>query len=557
MSSSHISFQSLVCLSANREGSKHKFGPRGGKVLIRNGQIAIDTPGVLTCTSRGVVPHLSRDNVKRTRAIKWVHIPFESFLEHRPPIPTLQPQSGETPRINTLLGFPQEEYVLSMSLRNSADGQEMPANTNAYVTANCIRGMRKASLDWRSYVDSCKPDIIFSLSDTPFTPAPYSQKRLTKSIERSALWLADMLQYPETGPITRPGNIFVQMAGGASAPARSAFAESLVEGLQGKEAEAMRPLKCLDEGVAGYVVEMVPLRLSIQGFHDPSPNPATVTSLIQASLSSLSLSKPRLVTCTRGPHEIIRLVCDVGVDLFDTHWAQHAADVGVALDFHFPAPKTTVELELGHNLYDTKYERDFTSFTSHDLDSSTFCPCPACSPSSVPSSEIIRHSFVDEPGSNVSTSRNPSYTKAFLHHLLHTHEMSAHSLLAMHNITVMDAFFAGIRQLISQDDLSLFEAEVDRFFETYAEDTETGDTGARDERNMLKDDTQVNVFKAAEKAWKEVELLRGKGRLARENEKAKAESTTAANAILTKEMEEKGIEGGSEAVVPMLPDTGL
>jgi queuine tRNA-ribosyltransferase len=31
-----------------------------------------------------------------------------------------------------------------------------------------------------------QPDIAFALSDTPFTAAPHSQKRLIKSIERSA-----------------------------------------------------------------------------------------------------------------------------------------------------------------------------------------------------------------------------------------------------------------------------------------------------------------------------------------------------------------------------------
>jgi queuine tRNA-ribosyltransferase len=40
--------------------------------------------------------------------------------------------------------------------------------------------------DWRSYVLTMQPDIAFALSDTPFTAAPHSQKRLTKSIERSA-----------------------------------------------------------------------------------------------------------------------------------------------------------------------------------------------------------------------------------------------------------------------------------------------------------------------------------------------------------------------------------
>ncbi|KAJ3863530.1 hypothetical protein EV359DRAFT_82297 [Lentinula novae-zelandiae] len=105
--------------------------------------------------------------------------------------------------------------------------------------------------------------------------------------------------------------------------------------------------------------------------------------------------------------------------------------------------------------------------------------------------------------------------------------MSAHSLLAMHNITVMDAFFAGIRGLISHNNASIFEAEIRRFFDTYMEDI--------DDMSRM----ETSVFERAEKAWGEVELLRGKGRIARETERVKAESAAAANEVLKKEMEEK------------------
>ncbi|KAJ4473607.1 tRNA-guanine(15) transglycosylase-like protein [Lentinula aciculospora] len=525
--SSSISFD-ISSTGASANGSK--FVPRVAKLLIR--QIAIDTPGLLVCSSRGVVPHLSRDNVTRTKGIRWIHVPFESFLEHKPPVPTLQPQQGQSPRINSFLRFPEEEYVLSVSLRDPADRREMPANTNVFVTANCIRGVRKVTpSDWRSYMLSCNPDVVFSLSDIPFRTPPYSQKRLTKSIERSALWLADMLSTADADEDLKstPANIFVQMAGGVSVPARRAFAESLVEVLHGKEAESVQPLKCLDEGVAGYVFDMASVcRKEVQDF---SPNPSTIASLFQASLSALPPNKPRLATSACGPHKMLCLIRDVGIDLFDTYWAQHAANIGVALDFSFPAPALTGKHHLGHNLYDIVYARDFTSMTSNrniNINPPAVCLCPACSPSSTPPPNIIRHSSVD--GQRPSVSSNPPYTKAFLHHLLHTHEMSAHSLLAMHNITVMDAFFTGIRDSISQNNVSLFEAEVQRFFEMYREDT---DDTADDDQSL----TEPNVFKAAEKAWSEVDLLRGKGRLARESERENAESATAANEVSKKAME--------------------
>ncbi|KAF5382905.1 hypothetical protein D9757_006397 [Collybiopsis confluens] len=237
----------------------------------------------------------------------------------------------------------------------------------------------------------------------------------------------------------------------------------------------------------------------------------------------------------RGPHDILRLISDVGVDVFDTSFCQGAADVGVALDFSFP-PADSPRRDLGYNLYDTKYREDFTTFTD---DRRSPCGCAACSPTSA-ISEIICHSSVDGPTSD-TTSPNQPYTRAFLHHLLHTHEMSAHSLLAMHNITIMNSFMAGIRAMISQNDVRLFESEVKRFFKIYIEDADGEMTH--------------NVFSEAKRAWREVELLRGKGRLARESEREKADAANAANAanaLLKWEMEENIVEGGPEVAVPTL-----
>jgi queuine tRNA-ribosyltransferase len=76
--------------------------------------------------------------------------------------------------------------------------------------------------------------------------------------------------------------------------------------------------------------------------------------------------------------------------------------------------------------------------------------------------------------------------------------MSAHALLVMHNLAVLDAFFAGVRGLIL-DAPENWDAEVLKFGEQY-------------------DETMV-VFERAKARWKEVELARGKGRLAREKEK--------------------------------------
>lgn len=235
--------------------------------------------------------------------------------------------------------------------------------------------------------------------------------------------------------------------------------------------------------------------------------------LLCASLERLPVSKPRIAHSSLSPHEMLRLIQRVGIDLFDAHWAQRAADVGIALDFSFPLPEGHPALEggrtrraIGHNLYDETYAHDFSAFSS-DLPE---CPCIACAPR-VPTTRIV-HSGMDEPAPNAGA-RLPSYTRAYLHHLLHTHEMSAHSLLVVHNLAVLDAFFAGVRRVLgglgSDLDIDTFAREVDRFEAEY--------------------DGDIAIFDEARARWLEVDRARGKGRLARE--KVKQQEATLGTAV--------------------------
>jgi len=61
-------------------------------------------------------------------------------LEHVPPVPTLQP--GNNP-LHTFLGFNPTKHILSMSLRDPADGREITPNGKDAVSALCVRGVRK------------------------------------------------------------------------------------------------------------------------------------------------------------------------------------------------------------------------------------------------------------------------------------------------------------------------------------------------------------------------------------------------------------------------------
>ncbi|KAF9226279.1 hypothetical protein BS17DRAFT_536613 [Gyrodon lividus] len=491
-------------------------------------------------------------------------------------------QTGPCP-LHKFLGFDMRRHITSLCLRDPLDTREMPPNGNSYVSANCIRGVRKVTpSEWRNYVYKMQPDIVFALADTPFTPPPHSQKRVTKSIERSAAWIADVLR-PMPGNASsseaqslrtsqHPLNVFVHMAGGTSLPAREAFAYGLREKLHGLEAEATKPLQFLDEGITGYSFDLATLRgikphpntsyhqslfddflqrqspgiLQDTGSIAETPTPSTasgpspisssvsslaeplvppdIASLLKASLAELPEKKPRLVTGARSPHEMLRLIRDVGVDIFDAGWAMSAANVGVALDFVFP-PHPTDKLDatrrnIGHNLYDRIYAHQFGRLADSFVgaaecalapDAEAFqrrvCPCIACSPRSSPShilhSVVDHQSYTDSAHGEVVAEYERPYSRAYMHHLLHTHEMSAHTLLAAHNLAVLSALLTGVREVLSDNEGEgariRFALEVERFENLY--------------------DECMEVFSAARNDWKGVDRARGKGRLGREREK--------------------------------------
>lgn len=63
--------------------STSQFAPRLGTLSFkrRDGSSIPDipTPGLITKTSRGVVPHLSRDHIELTTPIQWTQVHFETL----------------------------------------------------------------------------------------------------------------------------------------------------------------------------------------------------------------------------------------------------------------------------------------------------------------------------------------------------------------------------------------------------------------------------------------------------------------------------------------------
>lgn len=346
-------------------------------------------------------------------------------------------------------------------------------------------------------------------------------------------------------PEDRP-NLLVHLAGGVNPSARQAFSQALIEALFGAEADQVKPLKNLDDAISGYTFDLAPLRKALK--RDTGADDLLV-HLIQSSLQPLPFGKPRIANSVRGPQDILRLISTTGIDLFDSQWAVDLATYGVALDFAFPVPSSSTgppptrtrdngKTDIGHNLYDGKYAAHFNRLSTLFLDGRSkftvststdvtvaerrWCSCAACSP--VSPRIQLKHSKADEhgPDPSVPPEYEPPHTRAYIHHLLHTHEMSAHTLLTLHNLSVVDRFFADIRDILKIDGVDKFTQEVQKFRDWYDDD------GVHDTTQDLGEAEEVEIAggivgREAKSDWASVDRARGKGRLAREKEEAGAE----------------------------------
>ncbi|KAJ1300918.1 hypothetical protein OPQ81_003343 [Rhizoctonia solani] len=541
---------STISFSVINKPSPGSYSRTGSFTLNRDdgSSVTLNTPGLMAPSSRGVVPHLSQDQLVRVPDLGWIHAPFENYLQDKTPLPTVCPDAHP---LHRLMSLKSEKHIVSMSLRDPSSVNEMPANTAEFIQTQCIRGCRKVRPpDYISYVAGANPDVVRRASLAHCHGSLNSQLAFA------------------------PRPIFAPLMGGTNVNARAAFARGLVESLDPSDWQKLNPgrniserargndegsivgsttvpgttnttgppIERLDETLAGYVLEIAPIQselraqLGKQNGVIPPPLPTTTPSarshafatnvlaapdpqesdilnyaeemdarlpeLVRSSLDHLSHQKPRLALglALASPHVMLGLI-EQGVDLIDSALAIRCASAGVALDFTFPVvgEHSGKKLDVGHNLYDSRYELQFTRLSDEFADASSnsgspdkpICYCAACSP--IWETQPIEHSKIDELASKEEPRYAPAYTRAYIHHLLHTHEMSAHTLLTFHNLAVVEMMMAGARSSIEhgtfEKDLRLFEARYDG---------------------------GMRVLREAEKAWRGVDRARGKGRLARE-----------------------------------------
>ena len=241
-----------------------------------------------------------------------------------------------------------------------------------------------------------RPDAYQALCDSD-TPLNASNKRISKSVERSDYFLEECIEkHNECQQLNcEKTSILATIEGGFSLKARI---KSVKESI----------LKCVD----GFVID---------GFHSYGPEVETqldfvsVKPLLNEIIKGLPEDKPKLMFGALPPNLILRLI-ENGIDIFDSSYASVMTEKGFAL-------QQIIDLKLlkvNNNTLDLNskiFKEDFSPIDSN-------CQCYSCS---------------------------NGFSRAYINHLLNTSEMLAKVLLMFHNLHTFYEFFRTIRLLLEEE----------------------------------------------------------------------------------------------------------
>ncbi|KAK3685412.1 tRNA-guanine(15) transglycosylase-like protein [Podospora appendiculata] len=400
---------------------------RLGRLALGGRKSVIDTPNYFAITSRGVVPHVSPDNVARHLQTGGAYMALEDFIERPQQNLSRRPPIYDHPSAH---GRPLHSFAaLPPSLITVLSARRLPAvpaplgNSNRSVSIFTSTGFQVLTTkDYLAAVQALRPDIAIPLADLTHKELTPTSKRALRMTERTDDWVREWFaDQPDAGPSPDPNPI-------------ATFAPVLPVSYSLQ----WEYLERLSEDLIS--------RLSGLAIYDADILPDLTSSTSYANLAAL----PRLsVAAPPSPHHVLRQI-SLGMDLFTLPFLNAVSDAGIALTFTFPSPSPTASadapavLPLGIDMSSTEHQTSLAPLAPG-------CTCYTCT----------------------------HHHRAYVQHLLSAREMLGWTLLQLHNHAVVAAFFAGVRQTLAQEDgVAAFEHARARFHAVYDPELPAG-TGER------------------------------------------------------------------------------
>jgi queuine tRNA-ribosyltransferase subunit QTRTD1 len=353
-----------------------------------------ETPNYIVYTRRGTVPHLTNDNLKlvlessgHESAIMNVNL-WEMLPNFSS---TLLEKYNNS--LHQFLNFKREDnYTLLLTIRDSLYAQQTQLTNDRFIMGDTESGRKKLDVtQFIQHVKSYNTDIFVAMHDSSFgtgsgEPAPLLKSDIPKKrISKALDRTTKWLQQQK-----QSSDVNSIMFGGV------VLHDSVIT----------KSIDLLDtKGIAlGDFSSIV-----------PSERYEFLGNTVKYIREKKDVNTVVLISGQDHPYEILECVSN-GVDLFDGTYPFTCAENGYASIYPVDInDKITPEEhdKLKMNLRDVKYARQFIPINSS-------CSCFSCK----------------------------NHTRAYIHHLLNTHEMLAEVLLSIHNLHQYLSLFRSIRNHI-------------------------------------------------------------------------------------------------------------
>lgn len=320
---------------------------------------------------------------------------------------------------------------LFVSIRRANPIQITKSNGDKYVAIMTSEGTKELPInEFYRFVTKTNPDVVLSVPDLPTIENNLDQpadaiprpggNRVKKMAFRTEKWLEKLVEHlSSTSSSSKTPELFAPILPYVDLRTQTPYLEYL---------ESLNKNGKLS-GLSFWSKYGNTLVREKDANLDQSLWKNTIDFLKDRQLDSLIRYNNSLM---ETPHDILSQILDSGSDLFNGDMVDTYTDAGVVLDFVFPAPKNSLESSLpkpiGMNMWEDQYTEDMSTLGT------------------------------DTP--NVTGTHN----KAYIHHLLNAHEMTAWVLLKIHNLNVLNLFFKSIQESLNN---GTFEEDVKTFESVY------------------------------------------------------------------------------------------
>lgn len=306
-----------------------------------------------------------------------------------------------------------DDKILLLSYVDPSEFDSSPVLAQS-LNLNALGGKRKLdAAGWAKLQGAFGAELYTSMS---FDVAFHSgNKRLSKCVDATINWLDALLPYHEaskrsvyaTGKPMCAGGLFAVIQGGHNEFERKRCLNAVMERLE----------RFPNGEIQGFCFGGLGLDELLE----------ERAAAIKLNTTTLPAQFPRMLPSVETPEDVLEAI-SLGIDLFSNAYPGRIAELGHALTFevaNFEAPvamtQRTVLAHLGGDRNKINLKDDF-----YELDTDPIlkgCTCYTCK----------------------------MHTRAYLHHLINTHELLATVLLVIHNTHHYLEFFASIRDAIQKD----------------------------------------------------------------------------------------------------------